>query len=82
MSTINLVAIAIALAAAIGFAFSKLSDPWFFGLVALATMVGAAGEAYHENNPGAVRLLALSGVLCLVSLRASWRDSRGRAGRR
>lgn len=81
MSTINLGAIAIALAAVIGLC-AGLPGAWFFGLLALATMVGAAGEAYHENNPGAVRMLAVSGVLCLVSVRAAWRDGRRQAGRR
>ena len=78
MSTINLIAMVIAVAAVIGLCINRLSDPWFFGLLALATMVGAAGEAYRENEHLAVGLVALSFVLGVFSARTAWRDgSRG-----
>jgi len=81
MPTTTLIALAIGLAAVASLCLN-VRDCWFFGLLALATMVGAVGEAYRENEHLAVGLVSLSFVLGVFSARAAWRDgSTGRGSR-
>lgn len=62
MSTITLIAMAVALAAVLGLAF-RLPDRWFFTLLALACLLGSADAIYHQLKLWSL-LLLLAGALC------------------
>ncbi|MFD4343449.1 hypothetical protein ACFWQ6_00965 [Streptomyces coelicoflavus] len=79
MSTLNLIAIGIGLLAVLLLCFGA-GDALFFGLLSAACLVGAMGEAYRENKPGAVGFLISAALLALISGHAAYRDSR-RGGR-
>lgn len=66
-------ALVLGVAATVGLAFG-LPDSWFFGLLALATTLGAAADAYAERKASAVGFLAAAAVFSVFSVRAAFRD--------
>ncbi|HET6636790.1 MAG TPA: hypothetical protein VFH77_17365 [Streptomyces sp.] len=74
MSPLNLVGIALAAAAVIGVLLFGLPDGWFFSLLALASMLGAADEAYQENQRAAAAFLAASAVFAATAGYSVYRD--------
>lgn len=80
MSLLSWAALTVGLIAVIAMAFG-LADVWFFGLLALACMLGCLDAAYRELKPWAWAFLILGATLGALSLRAAYLDSRaGRDG--
>lgn len=80
MSTLALIAMAVALLAVLGLALN-LPDHWFCGLLALATVLGAADAAYREQRAWALALLALAVLFSGAGLHAALRPGRERRPR-
>lgn len=78
MSPLNLAGIAIGTVAFLLACFG-LPDSWFFGLLSLAALPGAADQAYQENRAATVALLTCAAAFAAAALRAVFTTSRARS---
>lgn len=77
MTTLNLIAIGIALAAVAGLC-AGLPDSWFCALLALSCLIGGADAAYRDLQPWPVVLLLAGALFTGAAVHAVIRDSHER----
>ncbi|MGW6292442.1 hypothetical protein [Streptomyces sp. NPDC055058] len=77
MTALNLAAIIIGLLAVL-LLLCGLPGHWYYGLLALACLVGSMAQAYKEHRPTAIGLLAVAALMAVASLATALRDGRGR----
>ncbi|SMF85951.1 hypothetical protein [Streptomyces sp. Amel2xC10] len=78
VSPIAIAALTVATAALTAAVFFGLADSWFCGLLALASVIGAADTAYRDLTGWTIGLLALAASLSGASLHAALRPGRER----
>ncbi|MFD1656953.1 hypothetical protein ACFSL4_01560 [Streptomyces caeni] len=77
MSTLSIIAIAVALLAVVGLCLG-LADSWFCGLLALSCLLGAADAAYRELRLWALAFLTVGTLLAGAGLHAAYAAGRER----
>ena len=79
MDLINLIAIAVGLAAAAVLCFD-VCDAWFFCLLAMACLLGGVSEAFKDHQLTVLGFLLAGTFFAGASLRAVFAVRRGRKG--
>lgn len=79
MSTLSIIAMAVAVLALVGLAYG-MPDPWFLGLLSLACMLGGLDAAYRELRLWALAFLISGTMLALSSVVAAFKGTDRKGG--